>query len=150
MRITLQRITDIEDARKMADIYFESCQHNALSLACWPRTPEVHAWWTNHVAKGLSNQSNHYLKVVQWLDDGCNDGRGDMIAWGKWVEPDTTVEERSETSPGTQKDDILLPIGADATVCNEVFGAWESIKDRIMGNRPHWCKCVIACDMPKS
>lgn len=140
MALKLQLVKDPKDVPYMVAIYFESCQNNPLSLACWPRIPIVREWWENHVATGLSRPDNVYLKIVDTTGTRCNLSKSKIIAWAKWTKPQPASRAEVHAVVEQNDDPVDFPKGADMALCKEVFGAWDIEKGQILGNRRHWCK----------
>lgn len=118
------------DAPACATIYFASFQ-NAHSLACWPRTPSIRAFWENMITTELQEPNAHFLKAV---DPSTNQ----IAGFCKWVSP----------KPGEVPDTSLppWPEDADKRLCDETFGAWANAHAEILGARGHWYLEIVATD----
>lgn len=119
-----------QDAPTCATIYFASFQ-NPHSLACWPRTPSIHTFWTQMILSELSEPSAHWLKAI-------HPSTNRIAGFCKWVAP----------KPGQQPDTSLptWPEDADARLCDETFGAWAKAHVDLMGSRGHWYLELVATD----
>lgn len=116
-----------QDVSRCVDIYFAAFQ-NPHSLACWPRTPPVRAWWENMIREELHEPGGHWLKAV------CKE-TGEIAGYVKWQEP----------KPGREPETDLpeWPEGADKALCDETFGDWARKHGELLGGRGHWCTSVL-------
>lgn len=113
-----------EDATRCVSIYFAAFQ-NPHSLACWPRTPSVRAWWEDMIRTELEDAGSHWLKAV-------SKETGEIAGFAKWQEPKPGVEPSVDLPQ--------WPEGADHKLCNETFGEWARTHRQLMGDRGHWCE----------
>lgn len=123
MAFALQPLEAI-DIPRCVDIYFAAFQ-NSHSLACWPRTPDVRAWWEQMIHDELHEAGAHWLKAV-------HQASGEIAGYVKWQEPKPGVQ------PATDLPE--WPAEADVDLCNETFGAWARAHRDLMGRRGHWCE----------
>ncbi|WPG98356.1 acyl-CoA N-acyltransferase [Acrodontium crateriforme] len=117
-----------EDIQASVEIYFLAFQ-NAHSLACWPRTPSIQAWWTEMLDNELTEPGAHWVKTI-------DSQTGELAGFGKWQEP----------KPGVSVDDVLpeWPREADGELCQRTFGEWARRHRDLMGARGHWYLEIVA------
>ncbi|KAI5365208.1 Putative GNAT domain, acyl-CoA N-acyltransferase [Septoria linicola] len=127
MAFTLLPLQEL-DVPQCVTIYFAAFQ-NAHSLGCWPRTPDIRAWWENMIKDELHEPGAQWLKAV--LEES-----GEIAGFAKWQEPE----------PGIEPDVSLpeWPAEADAELCDETFGAWARAHRDLMGKRGHWYLEILA------
>lgn len=123
MPFTLHPLTP-PDIPPSVEIYFTAFR-NPHSLACWPRTPAVRAWWENMLRAELGEPGAHWLKALDVVS-------GELAGFVKWV--------RHPEGEAVDQDLPGWPEGADGRLCGETFGVWAREHARLMGRRGHWCE----------
>ena len=89
----------------------------------FPSTPSVHDFFVKSLATQMQQEPQSvFLKAVE---DSCN---GNLVGFIKWASP-----EAGESYWADYRED------SDARLCNAFFGAMGENREKLMGNRPHWC-----------
>ena len=124
-------VATLDDVTALTDVWFAAFTDPEIRQL-WPDTPGVRKWWDDANRNDMLNRPlARYMKVI---DHGSTDaqGRPRIAAFAKW---DLAMpEERGRRYPPWHED---MP----ATVCDSFFLREERERQRVMGNRKHYCAC---------
>ncbi|OGM50915.1 acetyltransferase [Aspergillus bombycis] len=129
------------DTPTLATLFFTSFS-DAFNTKLFPRTPDVHAWWTRALAKDIRNPRKQLLKVVDTDADPAKNEPA-IVGFALWslpapasdADPTTGAEIEEELEDGFSPP---WPESCDEDFCERFFGKNHERQVAVMGDKRYY------------
>ena len=130
--LVLSRVT-IDDVPDLCRAFNLSFTH-PFNQHTFPWSADSEKWWHKFYANAILKdpQGTHVMKVVD------TNTTGKLVAFARWVMP-------AGTGSGNLAEEDRWPKYSkdfDAGLCDVMFGTFDEMRKKHMGDRPHYCKHV--------